>query len=425
MQRPRSRRALLRSTAAGIVVAAAGCIGSDDSDAPTTDSPTDETATDSPTETPTDDHTAIDVGEGDWPTFRHDAGNSGYAPDVAGLPSGPTAHWRISANDGEIGYDTPPSVSDGTVFLGRPGGVEAVSAATGERKWYRPLDGAGDVTAAVTVNNGVACAADGSVHALDPGDGSEHWTATDETGPLTAPTAAGDLVIALADPYDGGTLVALDAADGAERWRFEFDGTTRSIPPVDDQHVYVSTTDGTTYAVAREDGALQWQSGVANESYGSPVVAGETVYVTDGAGTLYALRAADGAERWRAEGSPGINSPGVAVGDDAAYVCDEGKIVARAVSDGRTLWETEFVGDVPTAPAVAGQAVHFGTSDGRVYAVFPDDGEELWRFQVRRVTVGDQRPRSVSHGPAVVDGAVFVTTDGGDVYGFGDSRSDG
>ena len=77
-----------------------------------------------------------------------------------------------------------------------------------------------------------------------------------ETGGNAAPTpaVAGDTVYVASD---GGTLFALEAATGAERWRFATGGG--AFPPaLADGVVYIGSVDGTVYAVDAATGVERW-----------------------------------------------------------------------------------------------------------------------------------------------------------------------
>ena len=56
-----------------------------------------------------------------------------------------------------------------------------------------------------------------------------------------------------------GISYALDAATGAEQWRFQGDSAMESTPTVADGAVYITSDNGTFYAIDAETGELRWQ----------------------------------------------------------------------------------------------------------------------------------------------------------------------
>ncbi len=107
------------------------------------------------------------------------------------------------------------------------------------------------------------------------------------------------------------TLHAVDAASGAERWKYTMVGdSVDASPAVSGGLVYVGGQDGFLYALDAASGAERWKQKTGLElELTSPVVSGGLVYVV-GTGYICALDAASGAERWRSQsGAPLFSSP--------------------------------------------------------------------------------------------------------------------
>jgi len=131
---------------------------------------------------------------------------------------------------------------------------------------------------------------------------------------LTAPVAAGDTVfVALPDAH---TIVALDMADGRERWRFTANGRIDSPPTIYQGMALFGSSDGHVYCLRAADGELAWrflaapldrrigcfdQIESAWPVHGSVLVDSDTLYFSagrstylDGGITVYALEPATG-----------------------------------------------------------------------------------------------------------------------------------
>jgi len=172
-------------------------------------------------------------------------------------------------------------------------------------------------------------------------------------------------------------LVALDASDGTERWRFSTD-----------------------------DAGSEWVR--------SPAIHDGTVYVTGELG-LHALDASDGSERWRVETPERVQAPVAAMRDwNALFVGDEAGNVYRVALDGTVEWRTEVFGPVTRVVSDAIAGPYVGTAGGEVYRLY--DGRGLWRKRVPgKVT-------ALAHGDG---GGPYVGTFGGGVLRLQDGAHAG
>lgn len=213
---------------------------------------------------------------------------------------------------------------------------------------------------------------------------------------------------------DAGWILALDAATGTERWRFDADGAVRSVPAVHEGTVYVGTNEHTLYAIDADSGEKRWQTTLPHRPQ-SPTVEEGTVYVaTYATRTLHAIATADGSERWKAELPEDLDSVEAtpAIGE-FVYLADPANgIVAFDPADGTVAWETPFEQRMKASPALAdGQLYVAGgheSAEGVVAALDASTGERLWT-----TTTGS----GIQHCPAVTDEAVYVSEHlGGQVY---------
>jgi outer membrane protein assembly factor BamB len=87
-------------------------------------------------------------------------------------------------------------------------------------------------------------------------------------------------------------IYALDAATGAQRWRFQTGDRIVSAPTVTNGVVYVASTesDHHVYALDAKTGALRWRYEISGP-YFAPVAANGLAYVASSDGFLYALNA--------------------------------------------------------------------------------------------------------------------------------------
>jgi outer membrane protein assembly factor BamB len=244
-------------------------------------------------------------------------------------------------------------------------------------------------------------------------DARNAGVAPDATGPDTEPSLAwiherDDAAAPLCTLADGtlfvgddaGTVAALDARDGTERWAVDLGGTVRSAPAVHAGLVVVGNHGGDysydgAYAVVAldaRDGTERWRVEFAEAaSVASPTLTDDLALVPTGGGGLHVLDRADGTEQWSVPASPGTwTTPAVA--DGVAY-CGERVVEAatgNVLRDGPTR-------NAPTAVV-----------DGVVYA----GGEAMGAFVAdsgqRRWWVDPPADHYVVGSPVVTDDTVFA-----------------
>lgn len=386
-----------------------------------------------------------------WPMFRHDTQNTGVT-DATGPTAPVTKQWKVDfnpdrtpfraptaedmrvADEGRIEYVSPTVVGT-TVYVGvsvtaaKGPHVYALSIADGTERWRYDLDKAYfnriSSTPAV-VDDTVFAASHGAVYAFAAAEDTDRWAiraedefpwvsvrarndqwyAMDKT--IYASPAVVDGIVYISNI--GGTVSALDAADGTVQWRSDLNAKLKSLAVAADT-VYVGgpgfdQEPHTVHALAAADGTERWHYTLDNRAPRGVAVENDTVYVSTRSdehnpNTLYALAADDGTERWTTQ--PAATLP--AVTDDTVYVGGEEHVYAFDAVDGTERWRYHTLG-VPGPPVVADDTVYIAGSD-RTYALATVDGTEQWNIQ------GSIAPGS---SPAIVDDTVYLISANDSVY---------
>lgn len=234
-------------------------------------------------------------------------------------------------------------------------------------------------------------------------------------GGIDASPAVVDGVVYITSGPGDGNLYAVDAATGAERWRFQINFRDHhllatSSPAVADDVVYVGSNDGFLYALDVDSGAALWRwqvDGVWGGSVieGSPVVADGLVYfnATDVLLTmkLYAIDVDSRGLSWdRDLGLTFMSAPTVA--DGLVFGAERDMAWAVDAITGQERWSSEDAYSGPTTPAVSGDLVYFAADDGGIVALDAATGRLAWRY--------DSGAGALSS-PAVADGFVYVNTE--------------
>ncbi|CAL9475889.1 outer membrane protein assembly factor BamB family protein [Streptomyces sp. enrichment culture] len=274
----------------------------------------------------------------------------------------------------------------GTVVTGtRGGGVQAWEAAGGQKLWE--ITGAQtdfeSPEAGPTIHDGTVYVwQDARLRALDARTGDERWSY-----PIGDAASCGGVPVRLTPAPDGyvyvcaGTRVlAIDIAAGHVKWHFEAPAVFLSPPAyapgpaVTGGGVYLADYLGTVYALDATDGRDRWR--IATESRASiePVlVAAGHVHVGSGNG-LYTLDAVTGTPKWRFQaGGDIVGAPSVAEGRIHFGSTDHLLYTLKA-DDGRLRWKLATGGEITGSPVVRDGIVYACSKDRCVYALDAEKG---------------------------------------------------
>jgi len=298
--------------------------------------------------------------------------------------------------------------------------------------------------------------------AISADKGRKLWSVKTKL-PLTGGPGVGEGIVVVG--ASNGELIALNAKDGSERWRHRMSSEVLAMPVIAQGIVVVRTLDGRLVGLAVADAAQRWivEQAVPKLSLRGTAgasIAGDTVIAGFDNGRVVAVDLTTGDTQWdTAVGAPrgknelerlvDIDAPVRVVGDDvfvAGYQgrvamlgrdtgqiwwardfssyrgftiegeelfasSSEGLVVAMRRIDGQVNWEQAGLRQRGlTAPAVDGQALVVGDYEGYLHWLNLTNG-----VLIARTTTDGER---ITNAPLVVDGRVFVQTDGGKLIAF-------
>ncbi|MFF3889015.1 PQQ-binding-like beta-propeller repeat protein [Streptomyces sp. NPDC001914] len=243
--------------------------------------------------------------------------------------------WEISG--AQTDFESPeagPSIHDGTVYVWKDARLRALEARTGEERWSYPI---GDAASCGGVPVRMTHAPDGYVYicagtrvlAIDVASGHVRWHFEAPAVFLCPPTfAPGPAVtgggVYLADYL--GTVYALDATDGRDRWRIATESRASTEPVlVAAGHVHVGSGKG-LYTLDAVTGTPKWRFQAGGDLVGAPAVAEGRIHFGSTDHLLYTLKADDGRLRWKlATGGEITGAP--VVKDGVVYACSKDRCV--------------------------------------------------------------------------------------------------
>ncbi|MEM6331087.1 MAG: PQQ-binding-like beta-propeller repeat protein [Planctomycetota bacterium] len=361
----------------------------------------------------------------EWPLARGDRAGTGASKQ--GLPDEPRLLWQYKPG-GETAFEATPVVAGGVVYLGDADGtLHAVGLDTGKPVWKRTIEDSG-FTAGAAVAGGRLFVGDynGVVRcfSLAGGDeGSEAWSFATESEVNAAPIPHGDTLLVTTE---AGELIALAAATGDERWRFQIDGPLRCSPTVlagtgGSGHALLAGCDARLTAVdlatGREAGAVD----IGGQTGSTAAILGRRAYFGTEAGEFLAVDAGDPATpkiAWRYRDprrGQGIRTAAAVTDQLVAYGSNGKALYGLRPADGEALWEKPVRSRVESSPVIVrgpqGAArVVAATARGRLLMLDAASGETLWQYDAGGGFAGS---------PAVAAGRLLIANTDGTLYCFG------
>jgi len=243
-------------------------------------------------------------------------------------------------------------------------------------------------------------------------------------GAGSTPVLWRDLLLVHCDGSDVQSIVALDAATGAIRWRTPRSGTLRDNPDLkkaygtplvvewEGRDTVLSPAADWLYAYDPETGRELWKLdyGVLGFSIvPRPVVADGLVFLSTSfmQPELLAVRLdpAGGPPRiaWREKrGAPTMASP-LVVGEELYMVSDKGITTCLDTRTGAVVWSERLGGNFSSSPLHADGRIYVGNRDGATFVIRPGRTFEL--------LATNQLDGRIFASPAAVDRALYLRTD--------------
>ncbi|MEU9234632.1 PQQ-binding-like beta-propeller repeat protein [Streptomyces subrutilus] len=208
--------------------------------------------------------------------------------------------WSYPVGDAGSCGNVPVRVTpapDGNVYVAAGTRVLSVDRASGRVRWHFEAPAVFLAPPAfapgAAVTGGGVYLADylGTVYALDAATGQDRWRIATEarTSPDPVLVAHGNVHLGA-----GSALYTLDAVTGTPKWRFAAGGEITGLPAVADGRVHFGSADHCLYTLDAAGGQLRWKLATGGEITGAPVAEAGVVYACSKDRCVYALDAAKG-----------------------------------------------------------------------------------------------------------------------------------
>jgi outer membrane protein assembly factor BamB len=179
-------------------------------------------------------------------------------------------------------------------------------------------------------------------------------------------------------PLRNAWMMALDRETGKMAWRREIDA--HSSPIVRDDTVFIASR-GSIRALDAASGADRWTAPIDSDITAPLVWDSGWLFVVAKPGTVIALRASDGREIWRRSLGSESEHPPAPGGKGGLYLSlMDGRVIGLRTTDGSIIWEQKVPGTL-SEPAVAPDRVYVGSTDNFFYAFEAESGKLAWKWR--------------------------------------------
>lgn len=344
----------------------------------------------------------------DWPEPGGYAANAMYHLKAGGALQ---VAWQADAgkgSDDDSRLTAAPVVAQGRIFvLDAQAHVYAFSAKDGQSIWDKDL-------APPSPDQFTFFGMFGEDMSIDPSKGFGGGVAYDD-GKLFVSTGFG-------------SVFALDAATGAQKWKTDLGVPIVNAPVANGGRVFVSSEDNHFVALAEADGRTLWDHQGITESAGiltstSAAVSGDYVIIPYTSGELFAVRVEDGHPAWNDMLTRSGNVTALSELDDIAgrpvvdrdmvfAISHSGLMAAINLNTGDREWSRD-VGGIQT-PWAAGDYVYVVSTEAQVLCLERKDGRIKWIHQLPRWQDPDDKEDPITwSGPVLVSDRLIVASSDG------------
>lgn len=340
--------------------------------------------------------------ETDWPSFGRTPQRTNLAADTLVPPL--TLAWEQDITGG-IGRGAVLAVDSLVIAGNLRGELYVINMNSGKRLGWvdlgEAIEGAPVIDGSVAV---VACAnTRESLVAYDLEEGRALWKKQCGDIEVSPVLRNGRVFVGNVE----GVFRAIDRTSGDEIWKFTIPDNTklkgiRSSPATDDSTVVFGADDGMVYALNAANGALRWKTALHDVVSGSPAIAGTAVFIGDYAGWMTCLDLNSGKVLWSRDlraaiyANPAVDRDRVIIGTTG------GTLFALARNNGSVVWEQHLEGVINAGAVISGSTVYVGTLRKKLVALDIATGTVTWSYE----TSG-----RIKTSPSITRGRLFVATD--------------
>ena len=375
-------------------------------------------------------------------TWTQFAGTPAFRTTNPTLSAAPQLIWSSNIGEGDsrkLRITADPVVTGDRIFTLDADATVVSTSTSGATVWSKSLvpdrDNAGEATGgglAVEGDTVYVSVGYGTLTALEAATGTEKWTQKLDAAGSGTPTIVGDLVYLVAGDDTGW---AIEKDSGRIAWQISATSSVANVldapaPVVADGLAIFSFGSGEVVGVFQKGGLRRWDSTVAgqragralgriNDITGAPVVDGNTVYVGNHAGRSVALSLGSGTREWTAR--TGAIGPVWPAGDSVFAISDLNELIRLDAADGSQIWAVELPNYVKDKPRKRSEVVaNYGPvlAGGRLLVASNDGLLRSFNPEDGSLLGTTEIPGGATTAPVIAGGVLYVVGANGQLHAF-------
>ncbi len=178
-----------------------------------------------------------------------------------------------------------------------------------------------------------------------------------------------------------GSAYRFELEGGKLNWKYDSGSCYMASPVLKDTEIVLATVDGHVQLLDIRKKKLRWQRKFQEGVVGNPVVMAKKVLIANRAGDIHCLNRADGSTLWSYATKAAIVG-NLALSGDLIFVSTRGgKVICVDTKTGNKVWSTTLDGTLVSTPATSIDSIYLGSQSGMFYALSIETGQILWEYQ--------------------------------------------
>lgn len=301
-----------------------------------------------------------------------------------------------------------------------PGGMPRMTAAASDSDEFVEGEGTSisplwkfrcedEIRSSPVVHSGVLYAGvyDHNLYALQASDGAFRWKFPTEGGLAASPVVDPTNQIVIIGSEDS-LVYAVDIRNGRIVWTIMTERPIRCTATLAHGHVFVGSDDGKLYAAKSNTGRLIWKYDAGGPIRSKPWVTDEYIILGSETGEVVGLDLG-GAPKWRFRAKRGVTSSPVVYDGVAYFGSNDWHVYALDIKTGYSIWRFRTQKPVWSNAAIdqENKALYIGSVDGNLYALDLENGRERWKFATQN---------QITSSPFLANGAVYFGCIDANIY---------